>query len=161
MKRAVLIAAIALVVLASSAVVFADDPWIVVGDVVVSEPMEVGDIFVAGGSSLMVRDLPDPGLQVTGNIFVVGNGSLRFENSVIQYMSTYHGQYLLAGSEESTIEVVDCDYRIPNQVQHALFILDQGEMVVEDTDFGDVQLISAGTARLAASRLNGNFEVLV
>jgi hypothetical protein len=34
-------------------------------------------------------------------------------------------------------------------------------MVVEDTDFGDVQLISAGDAHLRASRLNGNFEVLV
>jgi hypothetical protein len=54
-----------------------------------------------------------------------------------------------------------CDYRIPNQVQHALITFGEGELVVEDTDFGDVQLISADTARLSANRLNGNFEVLV
>ena len=34
-------------------------------------------------------------------------------------------------------------------------------MVVEDTDFGDVQLISAGEASLSARRLTGNFEILV
>ena len=34
-------------------------------------------------------------------------------------------------------------------------------MVVEDTDFGDVQLISAQEASLEARRLTGNFEVIV
>jgi hypothetical protein len=76
-------------------------------------------------------------------------------------MNTYHGQYALAGIEEARIEVIGCDYRVPNQVQHALLIFGNGTMVVEDTDFGDVQLISAGEASLAASRLTGNFEILV
>ena len=123
--------------------------------------MEVGDVFVAWGGSLTVRDLPEPGLRVTGNVYAVGNASIRFEGSVIQFMNAYHGQYFLAGIETSSIEVIDCDYRIPNQVQHALLIFDDGQLVVEDTDFGDVQLISAGDAHLSASRLNGNFEVLV
>jgi hypothetical protein len=141
--------------------VHAEEPWVIVDDVVISEPMEVEDVIVALGGSLTVRDLPDPGLRVTGSIFAVNDASIRFENSVIQFMNTYHGQYALAGIENSTIEVVGCDYRIPNQVQHALIIFGRGEMLVEDTDFGDVQLISAGNARLSASRLDGNFEVLV
>ena len=140
---------------------FADDPWIITGDVVITEPMDVEDVIVAGNGSLTVRDLPEPGLRVTGNLFAVGNASIRLENSVIQFMNSYHGQYALAGIETTTIEVIGCDYRIPNQVQHALITFGDGEMVVEDTDFGDVQLISAGGARLRASRLNGNFEVLV
>jgi len=140
---------------------FAADPWIITGDVVINEPMDVEDVIVAGNGSLTVRDLPEPGLRVTGNLFAVGNASIRLENSVVQFMNAYHGQYALAGIESTTIEVVGCDYRIPNQVQHALIIFGDGVLAVEDTDFGDVQLISAGNARLRASRLSGNFEVLV
>jgi hypothetical protein len=140
---------------------FAADPWVITDDVVITEPTEVEDIVVALAGSLTVTDVPEPGLRVTGSVFAIDEASIRFENSVIQFMNTYHGQYALAGAEDSTIEVVGCDYRIPNRVQHALIILGDGELVVEDTDFGDVQLISAGTARLSANRLNGNFEVLV
>jgi hypothetical protein len=137
------------------------EPWIITDDVVITEPTEVEDIIVALDGSLTVRGVPEPGLRVTGSIYSVHNASIRFENSVIQFMNTYHGQYALAGIENSTIEVIGCDYRIPNQVQHALIIFGDGEMVVEDTDFGDVQLISAGNAHLSATRLTGNFEVLV
>lgn len=161
MRSAIMIVPLAAALAAWSLVVRAAEPWVIVEDVVITEPMEVEDIVVALGGSLTVRDLPEPGLRVTGSIFAVNNASIRFSNSVIQFMNTYHGQYALAGIESSTIEVVGCDYRIPNQVQHALIIFGDGEMVVEDTDFGDVQLISAGNARLSASRLNGNFEVLV
>ena len=139
----------------------ADDPWIITGDVVITEPMDVGDVVVAGNGSLTVRGLPEPGLRVTGNLFAVGNASIRLENSVIQFMNAYHGQYALAGIETTTIEVIGCDYLIPNQVQHALITFGDGRLVAEDTDFGDVQLISAGNARLSASRLTGNFEILV
>jgi hypothetical protein len=152
---------VALIAATWATAVAAEEPWIVTGDVVISEPMKVEDIIVAPGSSLTVRDLAEPGLQVTGNIWVVGDGALRLENSVIQFMNTYHGQYALAGIEQATIEVIECDYRIPNQVQHALLIFGDGEMVVEDTDFGDVQLISGGDASLSARRLTGNFEILV
>lgn len=137
------------------------EPWVITGDVVITEPTEVEEIIVALDGSLTVRDVPEPGLRVTGSIYAVHSASIRFENSVIQFMNTYHGQYVLAGTEQATIAVIDCDYRIPNQVQHALIIFGDGQMVVEDTEFGDVQLISAGNARLSASRLTGNFEVLV
>jgi len=154
-----------LLVAASAAIrclqAFAVDPWIITGDVVITEPMEVREIIVALDGSLTVRDVPEPGLQVTGSVFAINDASIRFEDSVIQFMSTYNGQYALAGVESSTIEVVGCDYRVPNGVQHALIIFDEGEMRVEDTDFKDVQLISGGAAHLGARRLNGNFEVLV
>jgi hypothetical protein len=161
MKRVTLTVIVALGAATLNGVAFAEDPWIIVDDVVITEPTEVEDIIVALDGSLTVRDVPEPGLRVTGSIYAVNNASITFENSVIRFMSTYHGQYALAGTAQATIEVIDCDYRIPNQVQHALIIFGDGQMVVEDTDFGDAQLISAGTARLSASRLNGNFEVLV
>ena len=86
---------------------------------------------------------------------------VRFENSVVQFMSVYHGQYSLVGVEDARIDVVSCDYRVPNGVQHALMVAGNARMVVEDTDFGDVQLLSAHAATLEARRLTGNFEVLV
>ena len=107
------------------------EPWVITGDVVITEPMEVENVIVAGHGSLTVRDLPEPGLRVTGNLFAVGNASIRLENSVIQFMNAYHGQYALAGIEKTTIEVVGCDYRIPNQVQHALIIFEIEEHTSE------------------------------
>ena len=139
----------------------AAEPWIISGDVVITEPMDVDDVIIAGAGSLTVRDLPEPGLRITGNLWAVGNASIRLENSVIQFMSTYHGQYVLAGIDDARIEVVGCDYRIPNGVQHGLVVGGEAEMVIEDTDFADVQLVSLNTARLIGRRLNGNFEVIV
>jgi hypothetical protein len=160
MRRITLSAIIAIGV-TSGSVALAADPWIIVDDVVISEATEVGDVVVALDGSLTVKGVPEPGLRVTGSIYAVDSASIRFENSVIQFMNTYHGQFALAGTDQATIEVIDCDYRIPNKVQHALIIFGNGEMAVEATDFGDVQLISAGAAHLSARRLNGNFEVLV
>jgi hypothetical protein len=105
---------------------FADDPWIITGDVVISEPTDVKDIVVALNGSLTVRDVPEPGLRVTGSVYAVHGAAIRFENSVIQFMNVYHGQHALAGMDNSTIEVEGCDYRIPNQVQHALMIFGDG-----------------------------------
>lgn len=139
----------------------AAEPWIITGDVVITEPMDVDDVIIVGAGSLTVRDLPEPGLRITGNLWAVGNASVRLENSVIQFMSIYNGQYVLAGIDDARIEVVGCDYRIPNGVQHGLVIGGEAEMVIEDTDFGNVQLVSFDTARLTGRRLNGNFEVIV
>ena len=136
------------------------DPWIITTEVVVSEPTEVGDVIIIGNGSLTVLDLPEPGFQVDGNVWVVGDGRVRFENSVIQFLSTFHGQYALAGIERARIEVVGCDYRVPSGVQHGLVVGGEGELLVEDTDFGSVQLVSIDTARLTARRLNGSFEVI-
>ena len=44
--------------------VFAAEPWIITGDVVITEPTDVEDVIVAGAGSLTVRDLPEPGLRV-------------------------------------------------------------------------------------------------
>ena len=57
-----------LVVTICALTTWAEEPWIVTGDVVVSAPMEVGDVIIAPGSSLTVQDLPEPGLRVTGNL---------------------------------------------------------------------------------------------
>ena len=138
-----------------------DEPWIITEPVVLTEPADLGHVIVVSGGSLTVRDLPEPGLRMSGHIWAVGDGVVHLENSVIQFMSVFHGQYALAAAEEARIEVNGCDYRVPSGVQHALFTAGNSEMAVEDTDFGDVQLISAHTSRFAARRLTGNFEVIV
>jgi hypothetical protein len=138
-----------------------EDPWVISTPVVITEPTEVGQIILVGNGSLTVADLPEPGLQVSGHIWAVGDSTVRFERSVIQFMSIFHGQYSLVGAEDSRIEVIDCDYRVPSGVQHALFAVERAEMVVTDTDFGDVQLISGHDSSFTAERLTGNFEVIV
>ena len=139
-----------------------DDPWIITEETVITEPMHVqGPIIVVEGGSLVVSGVGEPGFQMEGHIWAIGSSEVRFEDSVIEFLSTYHGQYSLVGVEHSTIEVSGCDYRVPNGVQHALMTAGSAEMVVQNTDFGDVQLLSAETSSLTAVRLNGNFEVIV
>jgi hypothetical protein len=139
----------------------AADPWIINSEVGITEPTELGDVIIVNGGSLTVGDVPDPGVQIAGTIWVVGNGQLRLENSAIRFLSTYHGQYALAGADQSRIEVTGCDYRVPAGVQHALLVAGEAQLTVEDTDFDPVQLISAETSTITARRLNGNFEVIV
>jgi hypothetical protein len=93
--------------------------------------MDVGDVIVIGGASLTVRDVGEPGFRVTGNLWAIGDGHIRLEGSVIEFLSTYHGQYALAGIDRALIEVVDCEYRIPSQVQHGLVIGGVAEMLIE------------------------------
>ena len=62
----------------------AAEPWIITGDVVITEPMDVEDIIVALGGSLTVRDLPEPGLRVNGNLWAVGNASISLEEPVLE-----------------------------------------------------------------------------
>jgi hypothetical protein len=139
----------------------AADPWIISSEVGINEPTELGDVIIVSGGSLTVHDVPDPGVQIAGTIWVVGDGQLRLENSAIRFLSTYHGQYALAGVDQSRIEVTGCDYRIPAGVQHALLVAGEAQLTVEDADFDPVQLISAETSTITARRLNGNFEVIV
>jgi len=138
-----------------------DEPWIITEPVVLTEPAELGHVIVLAGGSLTVRDLGEPGLRIRGHIWVVGDGWVRLENSVIQFMSVFHGQYSLVGAENAKIDIIGCDYRVPNGVQHALMVSGNARMLVENTDFGDVQLLSANAALFEARRLTGNFEVLV
>lgn len=138
-----------------------DEPWIITDDQIITEPTDVGDVIVAVGGSLTVRDVPDPGLRVSGHLWAIGESRVELRDSVIQFMSTYHGQYGLVSAENSRIEVSGCDYRVPNGVQHALVTHGNGELTVSDTDFGFVQLLAMGESRFVAERLNGDFEVLV
>jgi hypothetical protein len=149
--------AAALVVLPAAA----DEPWIISSPVVITEPAEIGHVILLSGGSLTVRDVPEPGLRVSGHIWAVGDSEVDFENSVIRFMSTYHGQYALVGAERASIRVSGCDYRVPFGVQHALLTAGSAELVVEDTDFGEVQLISSDDSTFAARRLTGSFEVIV
>ncbi|MCP4902195.1 MAG: hypothetical protein GY906_34955 [bacterium] len=138
-----------------------DEPWIITDAQIVTEPMEVGDIIVAEGGSLRVVDVPEPGFQISGHLWAIGESRVELVNSVIQFMSTYHGQYGLVSAENSSAEVTGCDYRVPNGVQHALVSHGNGDLQVTDTDFGFVQLLAMGDSRLVAERLNGDFEVLL
>lgn|GEM_PF-2725308 len=137
------------------------EPWIIDGPVVIHDPISVGDVIIVAGGSLHVVGVPEPGLQVAGNLWALGNGELVLEDSVVQFLSTYHGQYALAVVEQARARVSGCDYRVPNGVQHALFAAGSAELTVEDTDFGDVQILAAGTSQATVQRLTGNFEVIV
>jgi hypothetical protein len=140
---------------------FADEPWIIIGHEVITEPTELGDVIVLGEGSLTATGVPEPGLQVSGNIWALGSSEVIFEDSAIRFMSSFHGQYALVAGETARIEIDGCDYRIPNGVQHGLIAAGNAELVVRDTDFGDVQLLTAQTATLTAERLNGHFEVII
>lgn len=153
--------ALVAVVLLVPAFATADDPWVIVDDVVITEPTRVGDVIVLLDGSLTVTGVPEPGLEVEGNLWALGSAEVVLEDSVIQFLSTHHGQYALAAVENARVEVSGCEYRVPNGVQHALVTAGDAELVVEDTDFGDVQLVAAHTSRVEASRLNGRFEVIV
>ncbi|MBI2839913.1 MAG: hypothetical protein HYX75_16485 [Acidobacteria bacterium] len=137
------------------------DPWFITSPVTVSTPMEVGDVIVASGGSLVVTGVPEPGFRVTGNLVAGGSGQIRLQGSVIRFMSRYHGQYALIAAENSSITVAGCDYRVPGAVQHGLVAIGQGVVSVRDTDFDAVQLVAAKTATLRAARLTGNFEVII
>ena len=137
------------------------EPWIIDGLVVLREPIEVGDVIIVGGGALHVLGVPEPGLRVAGNLWAIGDGELVIEDSVVQFLSTYHGQYALAAAEQARARISGCDYRVPNGVQHALFAAGSAELTVEDTDFGDVQVLAAGSSRATVQRLTGNFEVIV
>jgi hypothetical protein len=139
----------------------AEEAWIVSEPVVLTEPADLGNVIVAGGGSLTALGVPEPGLRFTGHLWVIGDGEVLLENSVVKFMSIYHGQYILVGVEDALITVRGCDYQIPNGVQHALVAAGQSQMVVEDTVFGEAQLIAADLASFDARRLNGHFEVIV
>ena len=161
MERMVLRLALVVVVVLFATIAGADDPWVIVDDVVITEPTKVGDVIVLLDGSLTVTGVPEPGLEVEGNLWVIGSGEVVLEDSVIQFLSTHHGQYALAAVDNARVEVTGCDYRVPNGVQHGLVVAGNAELQVEDTDFGDVQRVAAHTSRLEAHRLNGRFEVIV
>jgi len=155
------LALVAVAAVAPALTAAASDPWVITTPVEVTSPLGVGDVIVASGGRLVVRDLPEPGLRVSGNLVALGDGEIRLERSVIQFMSVYNGQYALAALEQGRVTVDGCDYRVPSGVQHALFAAGDAVAVVTDSDFGDMQLLAADRALLTADRLDGRFEVLL
>ncbi len=141
--------------------VHADEPWIITTPVTISQPEDLGDVVVADGGLLTIANVPDPGVRFTGSLMVLGHGTVILTHSVIQFMSTYHGQYALAVVDDGSATISDCDYRVPNGVQHALWSGGNGSITITDTGFGSVQLIATGSSRIDAARLDGHFEVIL
>lgn len=127
----------------------------------ITAPREVGDVVVATCGALTVRGVGEPGLRLRGNLAIMGAGSVLIEDSVVEVLSTYHGQYAVAAMEQGRLTVRRCTYRVPSGVQHAIVALDSAEVTLEDTAFGFNQLMSQGNGRLVGRRLDGSFEVIV
>jgi hypothetical protein len=139
----------------------AQEPWIITTPVTVTEPQELGEVIVFGGGELRIEGVPEPGVRFRGNVIAVSGGSILLEDSAIRFESTYHGQYALVAFTGGQVHVSRCDYRVPSGVQHGIMTGGDGRAVLQETDFGFVQLVSTGTSTIEARRLNGTFEVIV
>jgi hypothetical protein len=149
------------IALSAANISLAANPWVINTPVIITTPTDVGDVIVVAGGSLTVQNVPEPGLRISGNLVVTDNGLAEFTNSVIQVMSTYHGQYALLAMGQGVIRITGCDYRIPNGVQHALIAWENGRVDLQNSDFSFAQFIASGQATLTASQLNGRFECIV
>ena len=136
-------------------------PWIVTSAVTITEPAELGDVIVVGEGVLRVTGVGDPGARFAGNVIAMDGGRVTFEDSVIRFMSVYHGQYALVAWRGGEVSVRRCDYRVPSGVQHGIFAGEDGRVTLEDGDFGFVQLVPTGSSVMTARRLDGVFEVVV
>jgi hypothetical protein len=143
-----------------SASAAAQVPWVIAEPVMVTQPVSVGDVIVVGGGSLTVEGVPEPGFQLGGNLWVL-DGTAAFTDSVIQVMSTYHGQYAVATAGHSTLTIARCDYRVPSGVQHGLVPAEDSRIEVRDSDFQFVQFVPVQKGTLVAERLNGMFECVL
>ena len=152
---------VAVVFLAFCGRALAGEPWIVTEPVTITAPAELGTVFVTGGGVLRVVDVGEPGVRFSGNVIAVDGGRIVFERSVIRFMSTYNGQYALVAWSGGEVTVRDCDYRVPAGVQHGIVSGEDGHVLLEDGDFGFVQLVPAGDSIFEARRLDGTFEVIV
>ena len=136
--------------------------WVITTHVQITAPTDhAGDIVVATGGLLEVSGVAEPGLRLTGNLYVVGTGEARLDGSVVEFMSAYHGQFAAAAIEHGVLAVSGCDYRVAGNLQHAIIAAGESRVTVEDTDFGSVQLIAAEGGSLDAERLDGHFEVIL
>lgn len=140
---------------------FSQDVWIIDSPITILEPRDVGHIIVVGDGSLCVRDVPEPGLRVSGHIWMLDRSRLSLESSVIQIQSQYHGQYQVVATDQASISIANCDYRVPSGVQHGITGAGDAEVTLQSTDFEFVQLSAANHARLDARDLNGRFEVIL
>jgi len=145
----------------SATPIFAGDPWIITSPVNVVEPMDIEDVIVTDGGSLIVTGVQEPGFRLSGNLIVSGSGSVEFRDSVVQVLSTYHSQYTMLVAGQGTLTIDHCDYRVPNGVQHGIMVVQNGHVGIQDSNFGGMQLVAGGQATLTASRLNGWFECII
>jgi len=160
-RTGVATAALALA-LASVARAGAADPWVIAEPTVIDAAIEhVGDIVVVSGGRLELDGVPQPGFRLTGNLLVAGTGEVTMRSSVVRIMSAYHGQFFVAAGERGSLSIENCDYRVPNGVQHAIIAAGQGTVSIVDTDFDFVQLLVAEGGTFTAERLTGEFEVLL
>ena len=83
------------IALSTANISLAANPWVISKPEIITTPRDVGDVIVVAGGSLTVQNVPEPGFRISGNLMVTDNGLADFNNSVIQVMSTYHGQYAL------------------------------------------------------------------
>ncbi|OGP71053.1 MAG: hypothetical protein A2W09_06460 [Deltaproteobacteria bacterium RBG_16_50_11] len=147
--------------LSAANISLAANPWVISKPEIITTPRDVGDVIVVAGGSLTVQNVPEPGFRISGNLMVTDNGVADFNNSVIQVMSTYHGQYALLATGQGVIRITECDYRIPSGVQHALIAWENGRVDLQNSDFTFAQFVASGQATLTASQLNGRFECIV
>ena len=158
--RAVMAAATVLTTFAIASWAAAAEPWIIAGPEEITSPIDLGDVIVVGGGSLSIRDVPEPGVRIEGNLWVVGDGVVELQGSTIEFLSRYNGQYSLVGIDDARLTVDGCDYRVPPGVQHGLVVAGTARLDVMDTTFGDVQLVASEGSTLVGRRLDGNFEVI-
>lgn len=157
----IIVVALSLMVISAAVLSAAAEPWIITSDVTVTEPMNLDDVIVVGTATFTIRDVDEPGVHFAGNLWALDHSRIEMVDSVIQFDSRYHGQYSLVGIDDTTIVVSGCDYRVTEGVQHGLVTAGRSQLSIEDTDFGDVQLISAEDSQIDAVRLNGSFEVIL
>ncbi len=115
-----LLAASAVLLLGTGAPAGAGEPWYITGPVAVRQPMEVGEVVVLDGGELLVEDVDEPGFRLGGNLWVLGTGRVVLRRSVVRVQSSYHGQFTVVAFNGGSVEVEECDYRVPSGVQHAL-----------------------------------------
>ncbi len=138
-----------------------EDPLILTAPMLVEEPAEFGNVIVYGAGELRVSGVRDPGVRFSGNVLAIEGGRIVFEDSVVQFLSEYHGQFALVALDGGEIEVRRCDYRVPQYVQHGIVTGGDGHALIEDSDFWFVQLVPMDESLIEARRLNGSFEVVV
>lgn len=147
--------------LLATGVAHAQQPLYVDTNVIITEPMEVGNVVVASGGSLLVANVGPPGFRIDGSLLAEGTGQVAFQSSTVEIESAYHGQYIVLAVDQASITINNCTYRVPAGVQHAIVAAGSAQVTISDSTFDPVQLAAAQSGTMHASRLDGRFEVIV
>ncbi len=90
----------------------AEEAWVISEPVTLNEPADLGNVIVVAGGSFTALGVPEPGIRFAGHLWVIGDGEVLLQDSVIKFMSIYHGQYILVGADDSLVTVRGCDYQV-------------------------------------------------